>query len=101
MIDADYAAIAILISFGALMGKCNSLQLLIVALFETFYFAINEAITLRILQVSDFGRSMVVHMFGAYFGLAVSRMIFSKKVCMSQALSMSNKSEMYAFMGKL
>jgi len=101
MINADYAVLAVLISFGALMGKCNSLQLLIVALFETFFFAVNEAIATKVLQISDHGRSILVHMFGAYFGLAVSRMIFSRKVCMSQALSMSNKTEMYAFMGTL
>lgn len=101
MLNADYAVMAVLISFGALMGKCNSLQLLITAMLETFFFAVNEAILLRYLDVSDNGRAIVVHIFGAYFGLAVSRMIFSRKVCMSQALSMSSKSEMYSFIGKL
>lgn len=101
MLNADYAVMAVLISFGALMGKCNSLQLLITAMLETFFFAVNEAILLRYLDVSDNGRAIVVHIFGAYFGLAVSRMIFSRKVCMSQALSMSSKSEMYSFIGTL
>ena len=100
MINADYAVISVLVSLGAIMGKCNSLQLLVIALIETFFFVVNETINLQVLKASDFGRSMIVHVFGAYFGLAVSRMIFSRKVCMSQALSMSNKSEMYTFIGK-
>jgi len=101
MVNADYAVIAVLISLGAVMGKCNSLQLLVIALIETFFYAVNETINLQVLQVSDLGRSMIVHVFGAYFGLAVSRMIYSRKVCMSQALSMSYKSEMYTFIGTL
>ena len=100
MIDADFAVVTVLISFGAIIGKCNSLQLLIIGLFETFFFAANEALCKNILQISDHGRSIVVHVFGAVFGITLSRMIFSRKVCMSQALSMSNKSEMYSFIGK-
>lgn len=101
MINADYAVMAVLVSLGAIMGKCNSLQLLIIAMAETFFFALNETIALRVFKASDFGRSMLVHVFGAYFGLAVSRMIYSRKVSMSQALSMSTKSEMYSFLGTL
>jgi len=100
MINADYAVLVILISLGALIGKVNSLQLLIIALMETLFFAVNETICDQFLKI-DFGRSMVVHLFGAVFGLAVSRMIFKRKVCTSQALSTSNKSEMYAMLGKL
>lgn len=101
MINADYAVIAVLVSMGAIMGKCNSLQLLIIGMVETFFFSVNEAINLQYLKVSDFGRSMTVHVFGAYFGLAVSKMIYCRKVCMSRALSMSYKSEMYTFIGTL
>ena len=97
--NADYAVIAVLISFGAILGKCNSLQMLVVGLFQTFFFAVNEAISIRFLQATDTGRSIVVHVFGAYFGIAVSRMLYSKKVCRSQAISMSNKSEMYSLIG--
>ena len=99
MIDADFAVVTILISFGAVMGKCNSLQLLIVGLFETFFFAVNSALCQNYLFMSDHGRSIVVHVFGAFYGIALSKMIFSRKVCMSQALSMSNKTEMYSFIG--
>ena len=90
----------VLISLGALVGKVNSLQLLIIALLETIAFSINEMICLNLLEAADYGRSMVVHLFGAVFGMVVSRMIFSKKICTSRALSMSYKSEMYALIGQ-
>ena len=101
MINADYAVLVVLVSLGALIGKVNSLQLLIIALIETIFFAINESLCKQLLQISDFGQSMTVHLFGAVFGIAISRMIFDKRVCTSQALSTSNKSEMYAMIGKM
>ena len=101
MISADYAVLVTLISFGALVGKANSLQLLVVAIVETIFFSINEAICFQLLQITDHGRAIVVHLFGAVFGLAVSRMIYSSKICTSQALSTSNKSEMYSMLGEL
>lgn len=99
MMKADYAVVAVLISFGALVGKVNSLQLLIIALIETLFFCVNQAICMRLLAFTDPGRSVIVHLFGAVFGLAVARMVYSRKICMSQALSTSNKSEMYALLG--
>ena len=101
MINADYAVLVVLVSLGALIGKVNSLQLLIIALIETIFFAVNESICKKLLQISDFGQSMIVHLFGAVFGIAISRMIFDKRVCTSQALSTSNKSEMYAMIGRM
>ncbi|XP_066924364.1 ammonium transporter Rh type B-like [Clytia hemisphaerica] len=101
MINADYAVLVVLVSLGALIGKVNSLQLLIIALIETIFFAINESLCKQLLQISDFGQSMTVHLFGAIFGIAISRMIFDKRVCTSQALSTSNKSEMYSMIGTL
>ena len=100
MINADYAVVTVLISFGAVVGKANSLQLLIIAVIETFFFSINEIICKSLIKVTDPGQSIIVHLFGAAFGLAVARMIYSKKICLSHALSTSNKSEMYALLGK-
>ena len=101
VINADFAVISVLVSMGAVMGKCNSLQLLVLALLQTFFYSVNEAINDKLILATDIGRSVIVHAFGAFFGLAVSRMTFSSKVCMSQALSMSSKSEMYSFIGTL
>lgn len=99
MMRAEFAIITVFISFGAIMGKCNSLQYLIIALLETLFFSVNEGLVDTRIQAADFGRSILVHVFGAYFGIGLSRMLYSRKVCNSMALSMSNKTEFYSFLG--
>lgn len=100
MIGADLVVLAVLITIGALIGKVNPLQLLIIAMLETIFLAVNKTICNQLLKATDFGRSVEVHLFGALFGIVVSRMIFDRKICTSRALATSNKSEMYAMIGK-
>ncbi|KAK7479050.1 hypothetical protein BaRGS_00029720, partial [Batillaria attramentaria] len=80
MLTADFAAAAVLITFGALLGKTSPLQLVVVCFLEIILFSVNEWIGLSLLEVVDVGGSMFVHAFGAYFGLAVSRMLYRKDV---------------------
>ena len=72
LITGDFAAGAILISFGALLGKISPLQLFIMSLFELVFYSINESLGVITFEAIDMGGSMFVHTFGAYFGLAVS-----------------------------
>jgi len=71
-ITGDFAAAVILITFGALIGKVSVEQLLIITFFEIIFFAFNEQINVEAFKISDMGGSVVVHTFGAYFGLAAS-----------------------------
>ena len=59
-----------MISFGAILGKCSIFQLWVMATLEVFFYCLNEAILIDIFQVYDIGGSMVIHTFGAFFGLA-------------------------------
>ena len=72
LITGDFAAGAVLISFGALLGKVSLNQLLIISILEIIFYSINESIGVIHYQAVDMGGSMYVHTFGAYFGLAVS-----------------------------
>ncbi|XP_063079895.1 ammonium transporter Rh type A [Engraulis encrasicolus] len=76
MINADFSTATVLISFGAVLGKTSPVQLLIMTLLEITIFCINEHIVVEMLGVSDIGASMTIHAFGAYFGLAVARMLY-------------------------
>ena len=69
---ADFAAGAVLISFGAILGKCSLFQLWAMATFEVFFYCINEAIVIEIFNIYDIGGSIVIHTFGAFFGLSVA-----------------------------
>ena len=79
MIKSLFAAGTILISLGACLGKTTPTQLIVMALLEVCFFALNEIINVNYLKIVDMGGSIVVHTFGAYFGLAVSRTISSTK----------------------
>ncbi|XP_046842725.1 ammonium transporter Rh type B-A-like [Xenia sp. Carnegie-2017] len=75
LVTADFSAAAVLITFGAVLGKVSRLQLLLIAIIEIVMFSVNEFILLDKLKVADAGGSMVIHCFGAYFGLALSFML--------------------------
>lgn len=79
LIKGDFGAGAVLISFGAILGKCSLEQLWVLATFEIFFYALNESICAGQLVAVDMGGSMYVHTFGAYFGLAASYFFQSKK----------------------
>ncbi|DAA31758.1 TPA: ammonium transporter Rh type B [Bos taurus] len=92
MINADFCAGAVLISFGAVLGKTGPVQLLLMALLEVVLFGLNEFVLLSLLEVvlfglnefvllsllevKDAGGSMTIHTFGAYFGLILSRVLY-------------------------
>lgn len=42
------------------------------ATFEVFFYCINEAIVVEIFKIYDIGGSIVIHTFGAFFGLSVA-----------------------------
>lgn len=105
--NADLASASVLISFGAVLGVATPLQLVVMALCEVAVFATNEHLGLSVLQVSDVGASMLVHVFGAYFGLAVSYVILNRRrgVGASMTVNTANEgasytSDLFAMIGK-
>ncbi|CAJ1076982.1 ammonium transporter Rh type A [Xyrichtys novacula] len=76
IINADFSTATVLISFGAVLGKTSPLQLLIMTLLEITIFSINEHLVANILEANDVGASMIIHAYGAYFGLAVARVLY-------------------------
>ena len=72
LIIGDFGAGAVLITFGAVLGKISILQLWCLATLEIIIYGLNETIGAGIFQAVDMGGSMYVHTFGAYFGCAAS-----------------------------
>ena len=100
MLLSDFASAAVLISFGVVIGKTSPLQLIVMALIEIVLFVVNEVIGRKYIgvcknlslpginfvinnimysQAVDAGDTIFVHLFGAYFGLAISRVLYSDK----------------------
>ena len=69
LVRADFAAGAVMITFGAVLGKTSVLQMLIVTFLELIFYGINEAIGAGRLQAVDMGGSMFVHTFGKKYNL--------------------------------
>jgi ammonium transporter Rh len=70
LIMADFAAATVLVSFGAVIGKFNSGQLLTMATLEMWFYTANVNFGEAYLMAMDMGGSMFIHSFGAYFGIS-------------------------------
>ena len=72
LVTAEFCVASALISFGGVLGKLSPFQLLIMTVIETWLYALNEAVFLEGIDAVDLGGSMVIHAFGAYYGLMIS-----------------------------
>jgi len=79
LIIGDFAAGACMITYGALLGKVDLFQLWILIFFEIIFYALNEAIAVKLYHAVDMGGSMIIHTFGAFFGLAASYFFHNRK----------------------
>ncbi|NWY00976.1 RHL protein, partial [Nothoprocta ornata] len=71
IIKAAVSVTAVVISFAAILGKANPVQLVVMTIMEIAAFHVSRWIN-NILQIADSATMMHVHLFGAYFGLAAS-----------------------------
>jgi len=98
LLVADFCSAAVLISFGAVIGKTSLTQLIIMAIFEVVIQGINEHIGLHYLKAYDVGESMYVHVFGAFFGLAVAKVLHHKEI-VSKDESSNYHSDLFSMIG--
>lgn len=85
LVNGDFAAASILICFGAVLGKVTLNQATLLAFLQLIFYSLNQFIAVVHLKIVDIGGSMIIHTFGAYFGLAASRVITNKKILISSA----------------
>lgn len=97
---AEFCGGAVLVSFGAVIGKASTFQMVVMAGFEVLFYCLNEYLMTK-LEVIDVGGGLTLHMFGCYFGLAAS-LIFSPHHGRNHTLnSTSYTSNIYALVGTL
>jgi len=99
LLSADFATAAVLISFGVVLGTTNPTQLAVMAFIEIVLFNVNEWIGRYMFKAVDAGDTIFVHMFGAYFGLAVSRVIYNKKAHDNEKAAASHTSDLFSMIG--
>ncbi|CAF4364663.1 unnamed protein product, partial [Rotaria sordida] len=101
LLKADFVCASVLISFGAVLGKTNPAQLVALALIEVVIQVWNEYIGTELFCVYDAGESIFVHVFGAYFGLAVSYTLQRRQMVESTKESSSYASDIFSMIGTL
>ncbi|KAM6370974.1 blood group Rh(CE) polypeptide isoform 1-T2 [Pluvialis apricaria] len=91
---------AVVISTGAVLGKSNPVQLILMTVVEIIVFHMSRWINKMFLEVPDDIGMMHVHLFGAYFGLAVSS-CFSEPLPRSEKNASTPKSDLLSMLGTL
>jgi len=71
LIEGMYGAATVLISYGAIVGRCGPIKLILITFLEVFFYTLNTYICLLVFQSMDLGGTVTIHLFGAYFGLAL------------------------------
>jgi len=98
LIEGDFAAAAVLITFGGLLGKVSPMQLMFVGMVEVVLYAVNFELVSKI-GTFDVGGSLVIHAFGAYFGLACSYIMTPPTAYGHAKNGASYNSDLFAMIG--
>ncbi|KAG1678391.1 hypothetical protein FOA52_015158 [Chlamydomonas sp. UWO 241] len=77
LINALFAAASAMIAFGAVIGKTTPSQLTWLIVMMMPIYAVNMYLVEHQFKALDTGGALVVHMFGAYFGLSAS-LVFTR-----------------------
>ena len=101
LIKGDFGAGAAMITFGAILGKCNLQQLFFLIFWEMIFYGLNEAILMKKVGALDMGGSIVIHEFGAYFGLAASYFFQPSRSAKSKNAVSNYSSEVIALVGTI
>eukprot|EP01111_Echinosteliopsis_oligospora_P019076 TRINITY_DN903_c0_g1_i1.p1 TRINITY_DN903_c0_g1~~TRINITY_DN903_c0_g1_i1.p1 ORF type:complete len:504 (-),score=106.55 TRINITY_DN903_c0_g1_i1:59-1570(-) len=71
LLDALFCAGAVMITYGGILGRSTPLQMLVITIIEPILFFLNLMIGKK-LGAFDVGGGMYIHLYGAYFGLAIA-----------------------------
>jgi len=106
LILAEFAAASLLICAGAVLGRMKMHQYLLLGLLFVPFYALNEWIVLNgglgliTGKVVDTGGSIVIHAFGAIFGLAVAASMTTKQEY-ETAIECDDTSDRYSLLGSM
>jgi len=100
IINAEFSAAALLISFGALIGRASPLQISAIAIAEAIFYTINKVfIVFGLIGAEDVGGTITIHMFGAYFGLACAYAIGPQEKESASNNAASRVSDVFSLVG--
>ncbi|XP_039642178.1 rh blood group, D antigen isoform X1 [Perca fluviatilis] len=78
LVVAEMCSASALISIGAVLGKTSPVHLVLIALLEVSGFVLNEWLLQTMLKVQPLKSIMLLHIFGAFFGLTLTWILYRK-----------------------
>ncbi|XP_058472286.1 rh blood group, D antigen [Solea solea] len=78
LIDAEMCTASVLISIGAVLGRTNPVQLILISLLEVSGFILNKWVLQTWLKVQLLNSIMMLHIFGTFFGLMLTWTMYRK-----------------------
>jgi len=107
MILAEFAAASLLICAGAVLGRLKMIQYMVLAIIFIICYMFNEWVVLEggfgLIGhggFADTGGSIIIHAFGAIFGLGVVKTMTTKKE-LDQAIECDATSDRYSMLGSM
>jgi len=102
---AEFAAASLLITTGALLGRLKMFQYIILALLFVPFYTFNEVMVAEdhfhfIGHVADTGGSIVIHAFGAIFGIFAAMSLSTKKQ-RETPVEVDATSDRYSYLGSM
>ncbi|KAJ3441581.1 rh50 [Anaeramoeba flamelloides] len=102
LIEGMFGAATVMISFGAVLGKTTPTQLILVAFFELIFYSFNIFVSIYKIQAVDIGGSLIIHTFGAYFGMGLTSVLTSKKETLNHPKDSSTRiSDVFSLIGTI
>ncbi|XP_036431000.1 rh blood group, D antigen [Colossoma macropomum] len=104
LVDAELCACSALVAMGAVHGKTNPVQLLLMSLMEVTGFVINQWLIRRFFNTpsSTMSRAMSLHVFGALFGVLTSWVLYRpENEPKHEKEKFDSKSGLFAMLGTL
>uniref|UniRef100_A0A7S0QNB2 Ammonium transporter AmtB-like domain-containing protein n=2 Tax=Cryptomonas curvata TaxID=233186 RepID=A0A7S0QNB2_9CRYP len=101
-VRGQYGVVAVLVSYGALLGKVNPLQMLLIVVINVGAYCGNKFLCVDYRGgVDNTGSLYTTHIFGAAFGLGVSVVVSGKRPSENPDNSPRYQSNNYAILGSL
>lgn len=101
LIFGEVSAGAILIAVCAIIGKTSSVQFLILTIVGSCLYTLNEVIVIEELKCKDIGGAMIIHTFGAFYGIGLTTVYRYQKAKGSKNLFETHDSLTSAMIGTL